>query len=158
MLEVNPRQVQPHMLLGVIYDTRKQFDLSVKHYRAALEINPEFAPAANNLAFILIEQEKNIGEALGLAQKAKEKLPDSPYIMDTLGWVYYKRGLYDPAIGEFSDSLAKIPDNAAVIYHLGMAYYKKGENDKAREQLEKALSLKPDFPGSDEAKKALAEL
>jgi tetratricopeptide (TPR) repeat protein len=158
VLEVNPKQAQSHMLLGVIYDTQKQYDLSEKHYRAALEINPEFAPAANNLAFILVDQGKNIDEALALAQKAKEKLPDSPYIMDTLGWVYYKKGLYDLAIGEFSDSLAKIPENAAVIYHLGMAYYKKGENEKAKEQLEKALSLQPDFPGSDKAKKVLAEL
>jgi tetratricopeptide (TPR) repeat protein len=75
--------------------------------------------------------------------------------MDTLGWVYYKKGLYDLAIGEFSDSLAKIPENAAVIYHLGMAYYKKGEKEKAKEQLEKALSLQPDFPGSDEARQVL---
>ena len=36
--------------------------------------------------------------------------------MDTLGWVYYKKGLYDSAINEFSDSLAKIPDNAIVHY------------------------------------------
>ena len=146
------------MLLGVIYDTRKQHDLSEKHYRAALEIDPDFAPAANNLAFILIDQDKNIDEALVLAQKAKEKLPDSPYIMDTLGWAYYKKGLYGLAIGEFSDSLAKIPDNAAVIYHLGMAYYKKGENEKAKEQLEKALSIDENFPGSDDAKEVLAEI
>jgi len=158
VLKVNPNQAQPHMLLGVIYDTQKQYDMSEKHYRAALEINPEFAPAANNLAFILVDQDRNIDEALGLAQKAKEKLPNSPYVMDTLGWVYFKKGLYDSAIGEFSDSLAKIPDNAAVIYHLGMAYYKKGEKEKAKEQLEKALSLQADFPGADEARRVLEEL
>jgi Tfp pilus assembly protein PilF len=39
-----------------------------------------------------------------------------------------------------------------------MVYYKKGEKDKAREQLEKALNLQPDFPGSEDAKKVLAEL
>jgi len=39
-----------------------------------------------------------------------------------------------------------------------MAYYKKGEKEKAKEQLEKALSLQSDFPGSDEAKRVLAEL
>ena len=78
--------------------------------------------------------------------------------MDTLGWVYYKKGMYDLAIGEFSDSLVKIPENAAVIYHLGMAYYKKGETAKAKEQLNKALSLQSDFPGSDDARKVLAEL
>jgi tetratricopeptide (TPR) repeat protein len=78
--------------------------------------------------------------------------------MDTLGWVYFKKGMYDLAIGEFSDSLAKIPDNAAVIYHLGIAYYKKGDTARAKEQLEKALSIEENFPGSDEARRILAEL
>jgi Tfp pilus assembly protein PilF len=39
-----------------------------------------------------------------------------------------------------------------------MAYYKKGDTARAHEQLEKALSLKPDFPGAEEAKRILAEL
>jgi tetratricopeptide (TPR) repeat protein len=146
------------MLLGIIYDLQKRFDLSEKHYTAALEINPEFAPAANNLAFILAEQDKNLDEALVLAQMAKEKIPESPYVMDTLGWVYYRKGLYDSAIGEFTDSLEKIPDNPAVLYHLGMAYYKKGDADKARAELEKALRLDENFIGADEARKVLAEL
>ena len=146
------------MLLGVIYDARKRFDLSEKHYRAALAINPEFAPAANNLAYILSEQNTNLDEAMTFAQTAKEKLPDSPYVMDTLGWIYYKKGLYDLAIIEFSDSLAKIPDNAEVIYHLGMAYYKKGDTERARVELEKALSLNENFAGAEEARKILAQI
>jgi tetratricopeptide (TPR) repeat protein len=158
ILEVNPQQAQPHMLMGIIYDTQNQHDLSEKHYRTALEINPEFAPAANNLAFILAERNENLDEALRLAQLAKKKIPESPYVMDTLGWVYYKKGLYDSAIGEFTDSLEKIPDNPAVIYHLGMAYHKKGDNQKARAELEKALGLDENFMGADEARKVLAEL
>jgi tetratricopeptide (TPR) repeat protein len=158
VLEVNPEQPQPHMLLGVIYDAQKRFDLSEKHYRAALEIEPDFAAAANNLAYILSEQDKNLDEAMTLAQNAKGKLPDSPYVMDTLGWIYYKKGLYDLAIGEFSDALAKLPDNAAIVYHLGMAYHKKGDNDKARIELKKALSLDANFDGADEARKVLAEI
>ena len=93
-----------------------------------------------------------------LARLAKEKLPDDPNVMDTLGWVYYKKGLYDSAIAEFSDSLEKMPDNATVTYHLGMAYYKKGDLNKARAELQKALQLDANFTGADEAKQVLAEL
>jgi tetratricopeptide (TPR) repeat protein len=146
------------MLLGTIFDSQKQYEKSKKHYRAALEINPEFAPAANNLAFRLAEEGQNLDEALGYAQMAKEKLPEDPNVMDTLGWVYFKKGLYDSAISEFSDSLQKIPDNAIVNYHLGMALYKKGDADNARSQLEKALSLSQNFDGAEEAKKVLSEM
>jgi len=157
-LEANPRQAGAHMLLAIIYDSQKDTDKSEEHYRSALEINPDFAPAANNLAFNLADKDKDIDKALQLARLAKEKLPDDPNVMDTLGWVYYKKGLYDSAIGEFSDSLTKLADNPVVNYHLGMAYYKKGDTARARDQLEKALSLQPDFPGSEEARKVLTQL
>jgi tetratricopeptide (TPR) repeat protein len=110
------------------------------------------------LAYLLAVQDKDINEALVFAQKAKEKLPNEPNVMDTLGLIYYKKGFNDSAIAEFLDSLEKIPNNATVNYHLGMAYYKKGENDRAREALEKALSLDANFDYADEARKVLAEL
>jgi tetratricopeptide (TPR) repeat protein len=126
ILEKDPNQAGPHMLLGTIYDMQKQFDMSEKHYRAALDINPQFAPAANNLAYMLSSREGDIDEALKFAQVAKEKLPDDPSVMDTLGWIYYKKGLYGNAVQEFSDSLEKLPENATVNYHLGAALLKKG--------------------------------
>ena len=123
-----------------------------------MNINPDFAPAANNLAYLLSTQDKDINEALGFAQKAKERLPDDPNVMDTLGWIYYKKGLYDNAIREFADSLGKIPENAVVHYHLGLAFYKKGNKDGAKAELEKALSLNEKFDGADEARRILSEL
>ena len=158
LLEVNPNQAQPHMLLGIIYEKQKRYDKSEAHYRSALEVNPGFAATANNLAFYLANQNKEIDEALRLARMAKEKLPNSPYVMDTLGWVYYKKGLYGSAIGEFSDCLARIPETPAVIYHLGMAYYKNGDAQKAGVELEKALGLDENSNGAAEARQVLAGL
>ena len=134
ILEKNPKQAGPHMLLGTIYDMQKRVKLSEKHYREALDINPNFAPAANNLAYLLVSQGKNIDEALDLARKAKERLSDDPNVMDTLGLIYFKKGLYDSAIGEFADSLEKIPGNAVVHYHLGLTYHKKGAKNKAKKE------------------------
>ena len=157
-LEKNPNQAGAHMILSTIYLMQKQTDLAEKHLREALKINPDFAPAANNLAYILASREENLNEALELAQKAKAKFPDNPNIIDTLGWVYYKKGLYDNAVTEFSDGIEKLPENAELRYHLGLAYYKKGENDKARQELQKALSLNASFDGAEEAKKILSEM
>jgi tetratricopeptide (TPR) repeat protein len=158
LLDANPKQATAHMLLATIYDLQSRFDLSEEHYRAALDINPDFVAAANNLAYILADQDKDLNEALNFARLAKEKLPDDPNVMDTLGWVYYKKGLFDSAIGEFTDCLEKMPDHPTVIYHLGMAYYKKGDLENARAELEKALKLDKNFTGAAEAKRILAEL
>jgi tetratricopeptide (TPR) repeat protein len=158
LLAKNANQVRPHMLLGTLYDIQKKFDLSEKHYREALKINPEFAPAANNLAYLLAEKDEDLNGALNFAQQAKEKLPNDPGVMDTIGWIYYKKGLYDSAIAELSDCIEKMQNNATVHYHLGMAYYKAEQGAKAKPVLEKVLALDPKFEKASEIREILAKL
>ncbi|MGA9538703.1 MAG: tetratricopeptide repeat protein, partial [Desulfobacterales bacterium] len=158
VLKQDPDQTSPHMLLGIIYESQGDPVLAEKHYRAALEIKTDFAPAANNLAYLLADQNRDLSEAFDLAIKAKQVNPADPAISDTLGLVYYKKGLYDYAVGELTAAAEKLPDNAVVRYHLGMAYLKKGDGDKARSELEKALSLDTSFKGAEEAREALAAL
>jgi tetratricopeptide (TPR) repeat protein len=158
LLAVNPKQAGAHMMMAVIYDTQRRPDLSEKHYRACLEIDPKFAPAANNLAYLLAEGDRDLNEALKYAQKARGLLPEEPSVMDTLGWVYYKKGLYDSAIGEFKASLAKAAGNPTVMYHLGLAYHRKGESDKARVELNRALELSGSFEGAEQARALLAQM
>ena len=93
-----------------------------------------------------------------LCTQAERKRPDDPHVMDTVGLVYYKKGLYHFAIGKFSASLEKIPNNATVHYHLGLAYYKDGEKKQARQALQKALDLDDQFDGSSEARSILSKL
>jgi tetratricopeptide (TPR) repeat protein len=127
-------------------------------HETILDIKSGFAPAANNLAYILAEQDKNLNEALDFARTARQKLPHNPYVIDTMGWVFYKKGLYNSAIGELSESLVKIPQNPSVNYHIGMAYFKKGDPEQARTYLEKALNISNTFNGAQEAKQVLAGL
>jgi tetratricopeptide (TPR) repeat protein len=157
-LEKDPDQTMPHMFLGTIYQAKGDTDLAEQHYRQALEINPEFAPAANNIAYLLVARNGDLNEALSMAQKAKQIRPDDPFISDTLGWVYYQKGLYDNAVSELTFALDKLPENATVKYHLGMVYFKMGEKEKARDHLEAALRLDSSFDGAQEAKETLAKL
>ena len=83
---------------------------------------------------------------------------DRPEVNDTLGWVYYKKGLASLAIAPFQQSLGKDPDNPVYNYHLGLAYNETGETVKAREALERALKAKAPFAGADEARRVLASL
>ena len=110
------------------------------------------------LAWNLADRGGNIDEALTYAQIAKEQMPDSPAVMDTLGWIYYLKGSYLNAIAEFQDSRARDPNNAVINYLMGLARYKNNEKDKAREFIGKALELDPNFQGADEARKVLKEL
>jgi Flp pilus assembly protein TadD len=158
ILEKDPEQARAHMMLGIIYETKKQFDPAEKHYREALGIKPDFALAANNLAYILISTNQNPDDALALARRAKEALPDDPSVMDTLGWIYYKKGYYEIALRELRRSLKLSPDNAVVHYHLAMTLIQTGDTEQARALLEKALQLDDDFDGAEEARGILADL
>ena len=155
ILAKSPNYLAGHMALGTIYDHQGASQKAESHYRKALEINKDFAPAANNLAWHLAMQGGNIDEALSYAQSAKEKMPKSAAVMDTLGWIYYLKGRYLSAIAELRDSVELAPDNPMVHYHLGLAYYKNNQQDEAGTFLKKALELAPDFAGAEEARRVL---
>jgi len=158
LIKNRPDQASPHSLLATLYEKQTKFDLAETHYKKALEINPDFIPALNNLAFLYAEQNKELNKALELAQLAREKTGAITAIMDTLGWVYYKKELFPSAVEEFKTCVEKEPENPIFHYHLGLAYNKMWKYDLAKTALTKALDLQADFKGSDEAKKILAQL
>jgi tetratricopeptide (TPR) repeat protein len=157
-LAQNPKQPGLHTILATIYDQLSKTDMSEKHYRMALEIDPEFAPAANNLAYLLAQKNQHLDEALNYARIAKEKFPDDPAVMDTMGFVYLRKGLIDSAILELEGSAAKLENNPTVRYHLGLAYHLKGEPQKARAELQAALSSGQAFAEKAAAEKLLSEI
>jgi tetratricopeptide (TPR) repeat protein len=157
-LQKAPDSLSALIGLGMLYDAQKKYDQAKEYYQRALKINPKFAPAANNLAYLYAEKGENIDEALNLAQSAKEQFPDDPHISDTLGWVYYKKNVFTLAITYLKEANEKIPDHSSMRYHLGMAYYKNGDHELAKKELRRALELDPKFPGAEEAKSTLAKL
>ena len=96
-LAVSPKDPRLLMLCGMIYDQKGDVPKAEEAYQQVLDVNPRFAAAANNLAWLLSEHGGDPEKALALAQTAKEESPDNPQISDTLGWILYKRGVYQRA-------------------------------------------------------------
>ena len=116
--------------------------------------------AANNLAWIHSEHggEQAKDKALGLAQMAKQVAPDDPFVSCTLGWILYKRGVYQRALALLREGAVRLPDHPELQYHLGMAAVRTGDKDLARKALAFAAGSAAVFKGQDEARKTLAEL
>jgi Flp pilus assembly protein TadD len=114
--------------------------------------------AANNLAYLYAMAGDNLDVALNLAQSAKASAPDDADIDDTLGWIYYKRGLPALAVEPLRRSVAKDPKNALFHFHLGMVYVKAGDAGNARSMLQRAVSLGLESQDAAEAQRALATL
>jgi tetratricopeptide (TPR) repeat protein len=116
---------------------------SIATYRAALKLDPDNAIVMNNLAYAVADSGGDLDEALGLAQKARQQLPEFSEILDTIGWIYLKKDLHDSAAHVFEDLVEKYPANPMFHYHFAMALVKKGDRAAALDQLDLALLANP---------------
>jgi predicted Zn-dependent protease len=110
----------------------------------------------NNLAFGIAEHEGDLDQALTLAQKAKQLMPNQPEVSDTIGWIYLKKKLPDNAISIFQELVAKQPNQPTFQLHLGQAYAQKGDRTKAQSALRKALELNPSPEEKRQIQQAMA--
>jgi tetratricopeptide (TPR) repeat protein len=154
----SPKSVPTLTMLGIILQAEGNEAAARGQFERVLQIDPEAAVAANNLAWIYAETNGNLDIALQLAKTAQEHLPGAPEVNDTLGFIYYKRGLASLAIPPLKMSAEKDPDNATYRYHLGLAYASAGDSVQARQSLARALALKPDFRGAEDARHVLGSL
>ena len=157
-LQIDPKSAETWLVYGQLQQQKGDMGKAQNAFKKALDLDPRSAPAANNLAWVYSEHGGNADEALRFAQLAKQLAPDDPHVSDTLGWLLYKRAIYQQALNLLKESAAKLPDNAQTQYHLGMTYYKLGDKPAARQALSRALQLNGSFDGSDEARRVLAEL
>ncbi len=152
MIELRPT-AQIYTLLGMLEDSRGRFELAEAAYRKALEADPDLPIAANNLAWLIVEQHGNLDEALQLATAAVNKNPSVPGFHDTLGWVYMQKGLTSPAVEKLKRAVVLedagvkktgTSPNAGYRLRLGMALAKAGDRSGARREAEASLR----FPNS----------
>lgn len=146
------------MLKGLAQQARGRMDDAIASYERALELEPDLAPAANNLAALYAEQDGQMEKALQLAQDARERHPDDPVIASTLGAILRQRGVYQSALQLLEESARKLPDNAEVQLQLGLTRFALEQREEARAALEKALALDPDVKGAEEARRLLGEM
>ncbi len=157
-LSKNPKLIGTHTVLGMIYESQKKYDDAQASYQEALKINPRFAPAANNLAWLMMERGGNTDVALGYAQTAREVSPNDPSIADTLGWIYYQKKVYLQAASLLKEAVEKLPNEPLVHFHYGMALFKNDNKTEAIKFLERSLQLNANHQGAAEAKATLSAL
>ena len=157
-LEHDPENVTIMMLKAMVQHRSNEVGTAQETYEKILGVNPRFAPAANNLAYIYQEQEGMLERAFELAEIARAEAPDNPDIADTLGWILYKSGNYERAAGLIKEAAVARPDIADILYHLGFALYRQQEIQECAEAFNKAIELDPDSPLAEEAGAILLEL
>ena len=158
VLTKNPKEVRALMLSALIYEKMNDLSKARDAYEKLLAVDPDFAPALNNLAYLYAVRLNDLDKAYGLAQKARALQPVDPAIADTLGWILYKRADYQQALTILQESAEKLPGNPEIQFHLGMANHAMGRLDEARTALRQAVATPADFPDKEEARRRLSSL
>ncbi len=144
--ELRPDDFVAFRNIGLIEAGRGQLDAAAEYYRRVLSIRPDEPVAANNLAALYGEHGKgNAEEAMRLGQDVVRRFPNEPGFADTLGWVYYRKGLYRDAVEQLQRAVAAASkrggDNSLYRWHLGAAHARNGDKAAARRELQKSLEL-----------------
>ncbi len=140
---VSPRSARIRYNLGNAHLRAADYPAAAAHYRAALEIYPEFNDARVNLGMALL-QERRPAEALGLLVAAAAREPRSAEIAVDLGNAHRALGHNDAAEEQFRRALHLDPGSAQAWNNLGSLALLRGEADSAVDQLRRAVELDPD--------------
>jgi Flp pilus assembly protein TadD len=162
---LEPRSASIQLRLGEAYERKGDLDAALGAYRQAATLAPANARTHNNVAWILASQGKSLEEALQSARKAEalvranQALAASlPGVLDTLGFVYYKRGEYGLAEPPLRQAAELSTNDPTIQYHLGLTYRQLGRKADAATWLRRSLQGGGKFAGADEARKVLKEL
>lgn len=129
---------------GIAYERLKQWDKAEPNFRKALELFPNQPQVMNYLGYSWVDRGENLDEALQMIRSAVEMRPQDGYIVDSLGWAYYKLGRYNEAVIELEKAVKLRPEDPTINDHLGDAYWQAGRGLEATFQWNHAIAGKPE--------------
>ncbi|MEQ1770851.1 MAG: tetratricopeptide repeat protein [Devosia sp.] len=126
---------------GIAYERGGEWPKAEADFRRALELRPDQPSVLNYLGYSWVDQGMNLDEALKLIEKAVAASPRDGYIIDSLGWAYYRLGRYDEAVVELEKAAILKPTDPEINDHLGDAYWKVGRKLEAKFQWRVATAV-----------------
>ena len=142
--EDEPRDWFLYYARGIALERSDRFPLAEADFRRALELNPDHPLVLNYLGYSLVEERKNLDEALDMIERAVAARPDDGYITDSLGWVFYRLGRFEDAVAPMERAVELEPLDPLINDHLGDVLWMVGRKREAEFQWKRALSLDPE--------------
>jgi len=119
-----------------------RLDVLESDLRRVIRMKPDYAHAYNALGYTLADKTQRYTEAKDLIEKAYKLAPDDPFILDSLGWVYFRMGQMQEAIKHLQTAYGQRPD-PEIAAHYGEVLWTAGNRDEARKVWNAALSENP---------------
>jgi Flp pilus assembly protein TadD len=136
----------------VVLDKLGRREEALEAMRKVLATDPKNANALNYIGYSYAEMGTNLASAREMITQALDLSPDDGYIMDSLGWVYFKMGQPRKALENLLEAVKRVPDDPVILEHLGDIYRELGNKTKASEAYRKAIENNPTEPEKIKAK------
>ena len=129
---------------GICFERAKQWAKAEADFKHALELFPDQPHVLNYLGYSWVDQGVHLDEGMGMIKRSVEQRPDDGYIVDSLGWAYFRLGNYDEAVKNLERAVELKPVDPTINDHLGDVYWKVDRVLEAKFQWSHARDLKPD--------------
>ncbi len=147
-VDLVPTPERPHWTLfyfrGICFERSKQWPLAEKDFELALKLFPDQPQVLNYLGYSWVDQGLYLDKALDMIRKAVSLRPNDGYIVDSLGWAYYRLGRFEDAVRELERAIELRPEDPVINDHLGDAYWKVDRKLESFFQWRHAKDLKPE--------------
>lgn len=137
----NPKNAVLMYALGVVDDRLKRTDEAVQVMRKVIVLDPQNASALNYVGYSLSEKGVHLDEAEDLLLKAVALRPNDGYIVDSLGWLYYRKAEYEKALIVLRQALQILPQEAVIYRHLAEVCAALNRKDEAIAYYREAIAL-----------------
>ena len=131
LLTKQPEQADLLYETALLAERLQRFDVLETRLRKLIELRPDSAPAYNALGYSYADRNMRLPEAQTLIEKALQLTPDDPFILDSMGWVLYRRGDLAGALNQLERAYAK-RDDPEIAAHLGEVLWHLGRKDDAQ--------------------------
>jgi len=129
---------------GICFERTKQWPKAEADFLHAIELNGKEPHVLNYLGYSWIDMGLHLDQGLEMIKKAVDLAPDDGYIVDSLGWAYYRLGRYGEAVRELERAVLLKSEDPVVNDHLGDAYWQVGRKLEATFQWAHSRDLKPE--------------
>jgi tetratricopeptide (TPR) repeat protein len=129
---------------GICYERSHEWPEAEADFKEALALYPDQPQVLNYLGYSWVDKGVHLDEAMDMIRKAVKQRPDDGYIVDSLGWAYFKLGNYPEAVKNLEHAIELKPEDPTINDHLGDAYWRVGRTLEAHFQWEHARDMNPD--------------
>lgn len=119
-----------------------RLDVLEANLRRVIEMQPDHAHAYNALGYTLADRNQRLPEARTLIETAHKLAPNDPFILDSLGWVLFRQGENEAALGHLRRAYEMRPDGE-IAAHLGEVLWVLGRQAEAQKVWAEALRGQP---------------